>query len=117
MLRSPLATRNGLCADITSLQAGPRDAAYGPAGDAYAPGAWAGGLCWQPFVVELDPSGKLTVTYKGNVILSKFQTAYVPSAGRLVLAGRTGGANENTHFDNLKLSTTVGGAAKFWRVK
>src|SRR5262249_53571541 len=30
-----------------------------------------------------------------------------PSVGRLILAGRTGNANENTHFDNIQITTTT----------
>jgi hypothetical protein len=61
-------------------------------------------------VVEVDATAKLTVKFKGATILDKFQTAYFPSAGRIVLAGRTGGANEHTHFDNIKLVTTAAAA-------
>lgn len=103
--RTSLPTRHGLCADDTSLQTGPRDAAYwSNGGDARLPEAWAG-LCWQPFIIDLDETGKLTVTWKGRNILDKFQTTYFPSVSRLVLAGRTGNANEATHFDNIRLTT------------
>jgi hypothetical protein len=103
--KTTLATRNGACDDLTTLQTGPRDAAYWDGGgDPREPGSWAG-LCWKPFLIDLDETGKLTVTWKGNTILDKFQTTYFPSVSRLVLAGRTGGANEHTHFDNIKLTT------------
>jgi len=103
--KTELLTRHGACADDTSLQTGPRDAAYwAAAGEPRDPAAWAG-LCWQPFLIDLDETGKLTVTWKGRTILDKFQTTYFPSVGRLVLAARTGGANENTHFDNIRLTT------------
>jgi len=102
-----LPTRNGAADDITSLQTGPRDAAYwSGGGDPKDPGAWAG-LAWKKFTIDLTPDGKLTVTYKGNKVLDGFQTAYFPSGGRLVFAGRTGGANENTDVDNIKLTTTA----------
>ena len=105
ILRQPMPTRHGVCDDATSLQTGPRDAAYWTnGGDPQDPASWAG-LCWQPFSIDLDASGKLTVKYKGKTILDKFQTTYFPTASTLVLAGRTGGANENTHFDNIKLTT------------
>ncbi len=105
VLRQPMPTRNGACDDTTSMQTGPYNAAYWDGGgDAESSGAWAG-LCWQPFSIDLDAAGKLTVKYKSKTILDKYQTTYFPTAGRLVLAGRTGGANENTHFDNIKLTT------------
>lgn len=107
VLKQPMPTRSGACDDITSLQTGPRDLAYWDAGgDPQTEGSWAG-LCWQPFSIELDNAGKLTVKYKNNTILDKYQTSYFPTAGRLVLAGRTGGADENTHFDNIKLTTVA----------
>ena len=105
--RTALATRNGACNDITSLQTGPRDAAYwAAAGEPKEPGSWAG-LCWQPFKVELTPAGKLTVEWKGAKILDALQTEFFPSAGQLVMAGRTGGANQHTHIDNLRLVTVA----------
>jgi len=100
-----LPTRNGACDDLTSLQTGPRDAAYWTGGgDPRAAGSWAG-LCWKPFAINLTTDGKLSVSWKKNTVLDGFQTTYFPTAGQLVLAARTGGANENTHFDNLKLTT------------
>lgn len=105
--RTALPTRHGACDDNTSLQTGPRNADYwANSGDPRSPESWAG-LCWKPFVIDLDETGKLSVTWKGRVILDKFQTTYFPSIGRLVLAGRTGGANENTHFDNLRINTIL----------
>jgi len=105
--RTGLPTRNGACDDNTSLQTGPRDAAYWTGGgDPKAEGSWAG-LCWQPFLVDLLPDGKLTVEWKGRKILDNFQTTFFPSAGQLVMAGRTGGANQHTHIDNLRIVTTA----------
>ncbi len=102
-----LPTRNGLADDNTSLQTGPRAADYWTAGgDPKDPGSWAG-LAWKPFSVKLTPDGKLTVKWKDRTILDNFQTSYFPSSGRLVLSGRTGGANEHTHVDNLVLTTTA----------
>jgi len=91
-----LTTRNGACADQNSLQTGPNDDS-----GTTAP------LCWQPISVTLAVDGKLTVSYKGKVILNAFQTGFVPSPGRLVFAGRTGGNNQIQHVDNLHLSTIV----------
>ncbi|MCF7765151.1 MAG: hypothetical protein K9N62_15900 [Verrucomicrobia bacterium] len=107
VLRHSVPTRHGACADATSLQTGPRDADYwANGGDPVDPASWAG-LCWQPLVVNLDDAAKLTVIWKGVTILDAFQTDFFPSAGRLVLAGRTGGANEHTHIDNIKLTTVA----------
>jgi hypothetical protein len=88
--------RNGTCTDATSLQTGPYNADLAGAPD---------GLCWAPLKVDLAENGEVTVTWKGTVIVNKVQTGFLPSAGRIVLAGRTGGANENTHIDNLKITT------------
>lgn len=105
--RTALATRNGACNDNTTLQTGPRDADYwANGGDPRSPESWAG-LCWQPFSIDLDEEAKLTVIWKGRVILDKFQTTYFPSVGRLILGGRTGGANEHTHFDNVRITTIL----------
>ncbi|MBK9140451.1 MAG: hypothetical protein IPM17_17110 [Verrucomicrobia bacterium] len=94
--RVGLPTRNGACDDQTSLQTGP----YNPDlnGDPSE-------LCWQKFTVKLEETGELTVTYKGRTILDRFQTGYAPSRGRLLFGGRTGGANENHHVDNVKITT------------
>ena len=100
-----LPTRNGAADDITSLQTGPRDGAYWDGGgDPRAEGAWKG-LAWRPLAISLTTDGKLTVSWKGNKVLDGFQTTYFPSAGQIVFAGRTGGANENTHVDNIRLTT------------
>jgi hypothetical protein len=111
VLRQSLPTRHGACDDITSLQTGPRDAQYWTDNGTdpsvvTVPEAWET-LCWQPFEVNLDEDGTLDVIWKGNRVLDNFQTDYFPSAGRLVFAGRTGGANEHTHVDNLVLTTTA----------
>ncbi len=105
--RTALPRRNGACDDPTSLQTGPFDATYwANGGDPRDPGAWAG-LCWQPLVVDLNADAKLTVSWKGRNILDAFQTTFFPSPGKILLAGRTGGANENTHFDNIRLVTSA----------
>src|SRR5437764_9660627 len=49
----------------------------------------------------------LSVDWKGTLILSNYQTAYQPSSGRLVFAGRTGGAWEYHHVDNIAISTVA----------
>lgn len=105
--RFPLPTRNGACEDPTSLQTGPRNAAYWDAGgDPLAPGSWDT-LCWQPLVIELDVLGRVTVTWKGAVVVNRLPTSWRPQSGRFVVAGRTGGANQHCHLDNIRITTTV----------
>lgn len=96
VLRHAMPTRNGACDDVTSLQTGPYDEASG--GD-YK------GLCWQKLKVQLKDDGTLTVEYKGATLLNNVPIAYAPSPGRILLAGRTGGANQNNHIDNLTITT------------
>ncbi len=107
VLRYGLPTRNGACDDATSLQTGPYDAATG--GD-YK------GLCWAKLNVNLQDNGELTVKFKGKTLLDKFQTGFAPSAGRILVAGRTGGANENNHIDNLVITTVPADKAFVGRV-
>jgi len=105
--KTSLPTRNGTADDITSLQTGPRDAAFwANNGDAFAPEGWAG-LAWRPFAIDLTSEGRLTVSWKGNKVVDNLQTTFFPSAGQLVFAGRTGGENEHTHVDNLRLVTVA----------
>jgi len=96
VVRYGMPTRNGACDDVTSLQTGPYDAATG--GD-YK------GLCWAKLNVELNQAGELTVKFKGKTLLDKSPTPFAPSAGRILLAGRTGDANQNNHIDNLVITT------------
>jgi hypothetical protein len=98
VLRQALSTRNGNCDDTNSIQTGPFNA--DAAGD-------ASGLCWAKLEVALDEAGKLTVAYKGRKVLDAFQTTFIPTPGRLVLAGRTGGANQNQHVDNVVITTVA----------
>ena len=96
ILRYGMPTRNGACNDATSLQTGPQTTDYSGSAD---------GLCWAPLKVALAEDGKLTVTWKGTTVLNAYETGFVPSAGRIIFAGRTGGNNENTHIDNVKITT------------
>ncbi|MBX3733312.1 MAG: PQQ-binding-like beta-propeller repeat protein [Verrucomicrobiae bacterium] len=99
-----LPTRNGEPGDATSLQTGPRDAAYwAGGGNPLWPAAWAT-LSWQPFVVELRPEGRLSVWWKGVAVLEGVETGFVPGPGRFVLAGRTANSVGNVHVDNLRLN-------------
>lgn len=102
-------TENGSCGDITSLQTGPQDAnptVQNP--DGSFSGAGSGDLlCWQPVTVTLAEDGTLTVTYKGAELTPAggLKTTFAPSAGRLVLVGRTGGSNQNNWVDNISINT------------
>lgn len=109
VLRAPRATRHGACDDATSLQTGPRDPDFWTdfGFDFIRSAESWDTLCWQPFSVVLTESGQLTVKWKGATILDNFQTTYFPSPGRLIFAGRTGGENEHTHVDNIRLTTTA----------
>lgn len=98
VLRQALATRNGACDDVNSIQTGAYNA--DTAGD-------ASGLCWAKLEVGLAEDGKLTVSYKGRKVLDAFQTTFIPTPGRLVLSGRTGGANQNQHVDNIVINTVA----------
>lgn len=106
-----LPTRHGECEDDTSLQTGPRTQNDDAVKEKYQKlGDWGGNpdvLCWAPLEVTLTETGLLTVKYKGRTVLDEFQTDFYPSPGRLVLAGRTGGANEIKHVDNIVLTTIL----------
>jgi hypothetical protein len=98
LLQVPMSTRNGSCDDTNSVQTGP----YDPAN----PGSPAG-LCWARLTAELDTNNQVTVTYKGRVMLDHYQLTNFPTPlnARLILAGRTGGCNQNTHIDNIRITT------------
>jgi hypothetical protein len=87
-------TLNGALDDANSLQTGPNtgDGSTTPLG-------------WAKFHVNLATDGKLSIDWKGQIVLTNFQTGYFPSEGRLVFVGRTGGANENHHIDNIRITT------------
>lgn len=97
----PCPTRNGSCTDATSLQTGPYDGT----------GSYAG-LCWARLKVQLGADGKLNVWWKGTQILTDYQTAYYPSPGRLVFAGRTGGSWQNQDVDNISITTVAATVAQ-----
>jgi len=108
LLEQPMPDRNGVnvndpsgqsaCTDTDSIQTGPYDGL-----DTGSPS----GLCWAHLHVELTTNSLLTVVWKGATLLDRHPIDYSPSPGRLVLAGRTGGANENTHIDNVKIATVA----------
>lgn len=94
--RFAMATRNGACDDPTSLQTGPYTVDSNGAYDQ---------LCWKQLEVDLNDTAQLTVKWKGSTLLDKYQTSFLPSKGRIVLMGRTGGANQNNHVDNIRITT------------
>lgn len=89
-----LPTLNGACEDNTSLQTGPYDGSTD-----YSV------LCWQPFKVQLTEDRKLSIWWKGRAVVDNLAVDFYPSAGRLVFGGRTGGANQNQHIDEISLTT------------
>ena len=109
----PLPTRHGECEDETSPQTGPRTqndeavVAKYPHLEGVATGGNPDVLCWAPLEVTLTETGLLTVKYKGRTILDNHPTSFFPSPGRLVLGGRTGGANAIIHIDNIHLTTVL----------
>jgi len=66
-------------------------------------------LVWQPLHVQIVPTTtntyNLYVTYKGTTIVNVNLPTFSATPGRLVLAGRTGGNNQNCHVDNIHLTT------------
>ncbi len=99
--QTALPTRNGSASDTSSLQTGPADRAPDPVTFEVADHSFVN------LTVKLDPDGTLDVSYKGVPILSNFATTYTPGPGRLVFAGRTGGANSNHHVDNIAVTTAI----------
>src|SRR5262249_7531746 len=89
----PMPTLNGTCTDSNSLQTGPNL------------GGSLSQLCWQPLYVQLTPSGLLNISYKSAVFLTNFIVNFAPSPGRLIFAGRTGGAWQEQDVDNIRIVT------------
>jgi len=94
--RIALPVRNGACNDTNSVQTGPYTADLNGAVDR---------LCWQPIEIELNEASELSVKWKGATMLDRKPITYVPSRGRIVFMGRTGIANQNTHIDNVEITT------------
>jgi len=67
-------------------------------------------LSWEHLTVLLTNStptnSTLVVKWKGVTVISNNSLIFSPTVGRLVLAGRTGGNNENTHADNIHVATS-----------
>ena len=97
-----LPTVNGSLTDTTSLQTGTQNPDRNPDDITTS---WAN-LGWARFKMELNEQGQVTLEWKGQKFLDKFQTTFFPSPGRIIFAGRTGGANGNHHVDNITLTTT-----------
>jgi hypothetical protein len=90
----PMPTLNGSVTDPTSIQTGPNDGTLNP--DI---------LGWAHLIVDLNTNGILNVYYKGAHILNNYVTGYAPGPGQLLVAGRTGGYNENQDIDNISITT------------
>lgn len=107
ILKHPMPDLNGGCNDVNSIQTGPYDSEADLAGT----GGSTDALCWQPLEVQLDADSELTVIYKGARLVDHVTTGFFPSAGRLVVAARTGVANENMDLDNVSIQTTPADSA------
>ena len=102
--RFGMPVRHGSPDDIQSLQTGPIG------GSADAPDAERGDptiLSWVPLEVDVNELGILNVNYKNQPLVENFDSGFFPSPGQIVLMGRTGGANEVHHIDNLTLKTEL----------
>jgi len=68
---------------------------------------WLKNLKWEKFVAELTEDAKVKIAWKGVELTPAggLPVNYGPSSGRLVFAGRTGGAWEAHHIDNIVLTT------------
>jgi hypothetical protein len=84
---------NGGCTNLQSIQTGDTNAAL------------PDDLCWTKLRAELTTNGLLNLNYKGAAFLTNFPTSFSPSAGRLVLAGRTGDDSQDAHVDNISIVT------------
>jgi hypothetical protein len=68
---------------------------------------WVARLTWEPFRAELTEDQKVKIFWKGVELTPAggLQTDFAPRPGRIVFAGRTGGAWEVHHVDNIRLTT------------
>jgi len=87
----PLA--HGGCTNLQSIQTGDINAVT------------ADDLCWTKLIAQLTTNGQLNLSYKGVAFLTNFPTTFNPSAGRLILAGRTGDNSQDAHIDNITIVT------------
>lgn len=68
---------------------------------------WIKNLRWEKFVAELTEDSKVKISWKGVELTPAggLSVQFGPSSGRIVFAGRTGGAWEAHHIDNIVLTT------------
>jgi len=68
---------------------------------------WVKNLKWEKIRAEITDAGKVKISWKGVELTPAggLSTTFAPSPGRLVFGGRTGGAWEVHHVDNLYLAT------------
>ncbi|MFM8880285.1 MAG: PA14 domain-containing protein, partial [Verrucomicrobiota bacterium] len=82
-------------------------------------GLWVKNLKWEKFKAQLTEDGKVKIFWKGVELTPAggLASSFTPAPGRLVFGGRTGGAWEVHHVDNIRLETVpandviIGGAA------
>ena len=64
------------------------------------------GNTFEPARVTLSPAGLLTLSYKGQALLTNFPLpGYQGISGRFAFGGRTGGLNANQWIDDLQITT------------
>ena len=70
-------------------------------------GLWVKNLKWEKFKAQLTEEGKVKIFWKGVELTPAggLASSFSPSPGRLVFGGRTGGAWEVHHVDNIRLET------------
>ncbi len=70
---------------------------------------WIKNLRWEKFVAELTEDSKVKISWKGVELTPAggLSVQFGPSSGRIVFAGRTGGAWEAHHIDNIVLTTVA----------
>ena len=82
-------------------------------------GLWVKNLKWEKFKAVLTEEGKVKIFWKGVELTPAggLASSFSPAPGRLVFGGRTGGAWEVHHVDNIRLETIpandviIGGAS------
>ncbi|MSU84760.1 MAG: hypothetical protein EXS21_06540 [Pedosphaera sp.] len=70
-------------------------------------GLWVKNLKWEKFKAVLTEEGKVKIFWKGVELTPAggLSSSFTPAPGRLVFGGRTGGAWEVHHVDNIRLET------------
>ena len=68
---------------------------------------WVKNLKWEKFKAQLTEDGKVKIFWKGVELTPAggLASSFTPTPGRLVFGGRTGGAWEVHHVDNVRLET------------